>query len=318
LPDLPDRIGPYHPLERIGAGGFGVVYLARARGMILAVKVLETRLNGTINNRELRLRMRREVEITQRITSPHVARVVAFDLDCQPPYVVTRYVEGASLADEVEENGPLDGDRLGHLARGLAEALQEIHAAGCVHRDLKPANVMLAEDDIPVVIDFGISHEIGATRITQAGAAGTNGYIAPELIMDEPPAPPADVFAWGATIVYACTGRRAFPGRTPDAVLNNVLSHDPDLGGVPEPLAGLLAQALAKSPADRPTAHDLVQRLAALNRGRTRTQPDREDHPAPSTAPAHRLGRIALSILAWLAVGGVAGLLGAYVVIWLF
>jgi serine/threonine protein kinase len=318
LSDLPDRIGPYRPLERIGAGGFGIVYLARDHGKILAVKAFESRFNGMINNRELRLRMRREVEIMQRVTSPHVARVVAFDLDSHPPYVVTHYVEGVSLADEIEANGPLSDDRLGCLAGGLAQALLEIHAAGCVHRDLKPANVMLAEGDVPVVIDFGISHEIGATRITQVGAAGTNGYIAPELIMDEPPAPPADVFAWGATVVYACTGRPAFPGRTPDAVLNNVLAHDPDLGGIPEPLSGLLAEALAKSPADRPTAHELVQRLAAFDRGRIRTQPDRDGRPAPGPAPAHRLRRIGLSILTWLAVGCLAGLLSAYVILWLF
>jgi serine/threonine protein kinase len=315
LSDLPDRIGPYRPLERIGAGGFGVVYLARDQGRILAVKVIDPRLTGMINDRELRQRMRREVETMQRITSPHVAQVVTFDLDCRPPYVVTRYVEGASLAEEIAQNGPLDADRLARLAHGLAEALQEIHAAGCVHRDLKPANVMLAENDMPVVIDFGISHEIGATRITQAGAAGTHGYVAPELIRDEPPAPPADVFAWGATIAYACTGRQAFPGRNPDAVLNSVLTHDPDLAGIPEPLAGLLADALAKSPADRPTAEDLVERLAIPDQDYTR--PDPREPPAPGGEPA-RLGQITLMVLAWLAVGGVAGLLGAYVIIRLF
>jgi predicted Ser/Thr protein kinase len=264
LYELPEAIGPYRPLELIGEGGFGVVYLVRNRGTLLAVKVLNPYVNGTIGGDELRARLRREVETMQRVVSPHVAEIVDFDLDSRPPYIVTRYVQGLPLRDLVSQDGPLDSDRLFLLATGLAEALTAIHASACVHRDLKPANVMMVEEKDPVIIDFGIAHEIDATRITRTGATGTVGYMAPELILGGTAGPPVDIFAWAATVAYASTGRRAFSGDNEAASNHQILTGEPDLRGVPEGLSELLAEALARDPADRPMAQELLRRLAEL------------------------------------------------------
>jgi serine/threonine protein kinase len=257
--ELPGHIGPYRLLQRLGAGGMGEVFLALdADGRTVAVKVLHPALAADPRSRT---RLRREVETMRRVRSNRVAEVVDFDLG-GTPYIVTRYVQGRTLADVVADRGPLSGDELLRVARGLAEALSAIHATGCVHRDLKPANVMLVDGE-PVIIDFGIAHTVDATRVTQQGATGTPGYVAPELLQGDQVAPAADVFAWAGTVVFAATGRHVFGAATPQAVYQRTLAGRPRLEDVREPLRPVVEAALAADPVVRPDALELCRRLTA-------------------------------------------------------
>src|SRR6516162_3666799 len=141
---MPDTLGGYRLLDRIGEGGMGVVFLARDRGhRTVALKVLRS---GVAGDPTARRRLAREVETMQRVRSPNVAEVIDADLTGDVPYIVTRFVPGRTLDDVVTQGGPLRGAALGQLATGLAEALVAVHAAGVVHRDLKPGNVMLLHD----------------------------------------------------------------------------------------------------------------------------------------------------------------------------
>ncbi|MGW4644903.1 BMP family ABC transporter substrate-binding protein, partial [Sphaerisporangium sp. NPDC004334] len=174
-------------------------------------------------------------------------------------------VEGASLEQRVRERGPLSGDELVRLALGTAGALAAIHQAGVVHRDFKPSNVLLGPDG-PRVIDFGIARALDSltvtgSGVTGSGVTGTPMYMAPEQIAGEQVGPPADVFAWAVTMVFAATGRRAFGGASVPSVLHAVLTADPDLSEVPEPLRPLLGRCLAKNPQDRPTAAEIMLQL---------------------------------------------------------
>src|ERR1700727_3310900 len=152
---------------------------------------------------------------------------------------------------------PLSGQGRRGLAYGMAEALTAIHAAGVVHRDLKPGNVMLT-DDRPIVIDFGIAQTGDATRLTQTGLVmGTPGYLAPEVIEGQPSSSASDVHCWGATMAFAATGRAPFGTGSFENVFYRIVQGHADIGGIPGPLAQLVAAALSRDPRRRPTASRL-------------------------------------------------------------
>lgn len=262
---MPDRLGPYRLLERIGEGGMGVVFLASDdAGRTVALKVLRSSVAG---DPMARRRLAREVETMRRVRSPYVAEVIGADLAGDLPYIVTRYVPGRTLEQVVAESGPLPGPDLLRLACGLADALAAVHAAGVVHRDLKPSNVMLL-NGLPVVIDFGIAQGPDATRLTMTGMfMGTPGYLAPEVIEGSPSSEASDVHAWGATVAFAATGHPPFGTGAYEAIFYRIVNGQPNLEGVPAPLRPLLAAALAREPAYRPLAVQLSARAAMLSPG---------------------------------------------------
>jgi serine/threonine protein kinase len=249
---LPASLGPYRLQDRLGEGGMGVVHLALdPEGRLVAIKVLRSLMAQDINARR---RMIREVETMRRVRSPFVAEVLDADVTGEFPYIVTRYIRGATLDDLVRRQGPLSAAGVQLLAQGLAEALAAIHAAGIVHRDLKPGNVILT-DDRPVVIDFGIAQQTEATRLTQTGMVmGTPGYLAPEIIEGQPSSPASDIHSWGATVAFAATGRPPYGTGSFETIFFRVVSGRPDLTGVPGSLVPLVSAALARDPIRRPAA----------------------------------------------------------------
>jgi hypothetical protein len=260
--EMPERIGPYRLLERIGEGGMGVVFMARdAGGQTVALKVLRS---VVAEEPMARRRLAREVETMRRVRSPYVAEVIDADLAGGMPYIVTRYVPGRTLEQVVTESGPLPPTALGRLACGLADALAAVHAAGVVHRDLKPSNVMLL-DEVPVVIDFGIAQGPDATRLTMTGMfMGTPGYLAPEVIEGQPSSEASDVHAWAATVAFAATGHPPFGSGGYEAIFYRIVNGQPDLTGAPASLLPLLAAALARDPGLRPPAAQLSAQAAVL------------------------------------------------------
>jgi hypothetical protein len=265
---VPDRLGQYRLLDRIGEGGMGVVYLARDRGhRTVALKVLRSSVAGgpPAGDPTARRRLAREVETMQRVRSPNVAEVIDADLDGEMPYIVTRFVPGRTLDDVVTQDGPLRGPALSKLACGLADALVAVHAAGVVHRDVKPGNVMLFQDT-PVVIDFGIAQGPDATRLTMTGMfMGTPGYLAPEVIEGRPSSEASDVHAWGATVAFAATGRPPYGTGPYEGIFYRIVNGQADLSGVPRPLLPLVAGALARDPAHRPPAVQLRAQTTVLD-----------------------------------------------------
>jgi serine/threonine protein kinase len=259
---LPGTLGPYRLQDRLGAGGMGVVHLARdPEGRLVAIKVLHQLGDEGPNARR---RLAREVETMRRVHSPYVAEVLDADVTGEFPYIVTQFVSGPTLEEMVRSRGPMPGPGLRRLAFGMAEALTAIHAAGVVHRDLKPGNVMLA-DDRPIVIDFGIAQTGDATRLTQTGLVmGTPGYLAPEVIEGGPSSPASDVHCWGATMAFAATGHLPFGGGSYESIFYRIVSGRADLQGVPAPLVPLVSAALARDPAHRPSASWLSAQARSL------------------------------------------------------
>ncbi|MES9542775.1 protein kinase [Actinomadura sp. NPDC000600] len=279
-----DRIGHYSVLQTLGEGGMGVVYLgADPEGRNVAIKVLRPAVAGDATARR---RLAREVDSMRRVHSPHVAEILDADVTADQPYIVTQYVPGRTLEEIVEEAGPIYGPGLQRLGVGLASALSAIHGAGIVHRDLKPGNVMLVDGE-PVVIDFGIAQAADATRLTATGMViGTPGYLAPEIIEGEDAGPPSDVHAWAGTLAYAATGRPPFGSGTFESIFYKIMQGTPDLDGVPEAMLPVLRSAMARHPAERPTAVSLVQLTRRIHLEATITDQTRVDrhYPSPSAS----------------------------------
>ncbi|KFF98657.1 serine/threonine protein kinase [Streptomyces scabiei] len=258
----PARIADHRLLGRLGAGGMGVVYLARTpAGSLVALKVLAAEY---AEDAGFRGRFRREVEVARRISSPWAVPLVDADADAEAPWLATAYVPGPSLAEAVAAHGPLTEHGLRILGGRLALALGEVHRAGLVHRDLKPGNVLLAPDG-PRLIDFGIARAPEDTSLTATGfVVGTPGYLSPEQaegLGGQTIGAPSDVFSLGCVLAFAATGRPPFGAGALDALLYRAV-HDPaDLDGVPATLVDLLSRCLEKDPVRRPTVEEVVREL---------------------------------------------------------
>ncbi|MFE5890174.1 protein kinase [Streptomyces sp. NPDC056462] len=265
-PTDPPAIGGYPLLARLGAGGMGQVFLSRtASGRPLALKTVRTEFGLDPGFEQ---RFAREIASSDQVRSPWTVSVVDYSpAGHRPQWLATEYVAAPSLADWVACDGPLSESAVRALAAELAEGLRSVHRAGLAHRDVKPSNVLLARRH-PLLIDFGIARAADDTRHTRTGGViGSPGYMAPEQVTGGISAEPGDIFSLGAVLVYAATGNGPFlhPGEDPSAaqLLYRVAHEEPALDGVPEPLAPLLTACLAKSPQDRPTADELLERLEA-------------------------------------------------------
>jgi eukaryotic-like serine/threonine-protein kinase len=264
-PHDPRRLGPYELLGRLGEGGMGTVYLARtAAGVLVAVKMVRADLAP---DDEFRRRFRSEVNRVRQVPPFCTAEVLDADPAHDPPYLVVEYVDGPSLADVVQDRGPLTAANLHGVAIGVATALTAIHGAGVIHRDLKPRNVLLAPGS-PKVIDFGIARALEPTsaHTSTDQMVGTVAYMAPERFGSAPGSrltPAADIFAWGGVVAYAGTGRTPFSADSPTVTAARILTQPPDLSGLAGPLRDLVAHALEKDPANRPNARELLDLLVA-------------------------------------------------------
>lgn len=259
---LPKNVGGYRVTsQRLGSGGFGDVYLGvQDSGEKAAIKFLRPEL---IDSGEARRRFTREIEQLQKVSPFCVAPVLGADSDCPTPWIATEFIDGPTLRTAVVDEGPLQGAELQRLAVDTAGALVAIHAAGVLHRDLKPENILLAPDG-PRVIDFGIARALEPFAVIPSGTIGTRGYMSPEQVTDGPLTPAVDIFAWGALLTFAATGKEAFPAYNEAAWIHRLLSGSPDLHDVQEPFRGIIRECLSKDPADRPTAQDLQRRVTMM------------------------------------------------------
>ncbi|QYC42581.1 Serine/threonine-protein kinase AfsK [Nonomuraea coxensis DSM 45129] len=263
-PEDPPAIGSYELVSRLGSGGMGVVYLAKAAdGSRVALKAIRRDYTA---DPVYRARFHEEVSNARKVASFCTARVLDHGEDRGVLYLVTEYIDGISLEDHLIEHGALSPSVLHSAAVGVAAALTAIHAAGLVHRDLKPANVMLTLAG-PRVIDFGLARSTHVNaRHTNAGMVmGTPGWIAPEQVFEGRTSPAGDVFAWGSLIAYAGLGGHPFGEGDAYVMAARARTAPPDLRGLPAPLDRLVAAAIHPDPSRRPTARQLLLELVGAS-----------------------------------------------------
>jgi serine/threonine protein kinase len=242
----PRQVGPYRLLKKLGGGGQGTVYLGTdgVSDDRVAVKVLNTDFDDT---GRLKSTLNRELESAQSVAAFVTAGVITFDLDADPPYIVTEFVDGPTLQEEVlSGRGPLRGSRLNDLAIQTVLALEAIHAANVVHCDFKPANIILGPSGVKV-IDFGIARAWEQVHQAASRVIGSAHFMAPEQVENQPLGPAVDMFSWASTMVFAATGKYAFPGASPLSVGLAVVQSEPQLHGLSGQLADLVQACLRKN-----------------------------------------------------------------------
>ncbi len=281
------RLGQYTLTELIGEGGMGSVY--RARHEMLrrptAVKLLSPDRSGD----EAIERFEREVQLTAELTHPNTVTIYDYGRTADGVlYYAMELLEGATLQEVVEIDGPQPAARVARILHQVAGALGEAHSIGLIHRDIKPANIVLCEQggefDVAKVVDFGLVKELeerGAVMVSQDGSiSGTPLYMAPEILRKRNnESPSSDLYALGAVGYYLLTGTHVFDGHTVIEVLSHHLHTDPEppsvrLGDeVPRDLERLVLELLSKDPAARPPdATELRARLEACAELGTWTQ----------------------------------------------
>jgi serine/threonine protein kinase len=270
-PGDPLRLGSVEVTGRLGVGEQGAVFLGRDRaGGQVAVKVLHVRLSG---EPVARSRFAGAFSSARKISGFCTAAILDADVDGDRPYVVSQWVDGPSLQQLVDEEGPRGGAVVERLAVGMAIALAAVHRAGAVHHNLKPGNVLLGRDG-PRMTDFGIAHALEAVNVSFTGHITDDpSYKAPEQLSGMGIGSAADVFAWASTLLFAATGKPPFGEGSPHEVMQRIVYEQAALSDVPDSLREVLAGALAKSPAERPTAAQVLERLLGA------------DSPLPSRMP---------------------------------
>ena len=256
-------------IERpLGAGGMGAVYLARDEqlGESVALKVIAGMALLDPGSAE---RLRREASLARKISHPNVVRMHDLGEEHGLLFVSMEYVAGESLGARIQRLGTLTPAQLRPLVAQLCEGLSAAHAVGIVHRDLKPANVLIDANDRVKLIDFGIARgDLQAGMTATNMVVGTPEYMAPEQVRGGAVDARTDVYALGAVLYHALTGRPPFRGETPISV---GLAHCQDPVTPPRQLRPdipavwdqVITRALEKTPAARfPTVQALQ---AALN-----------------------------------------------------
>ncbi|MDT0433404.1 MULTISPECIES: protein kinase domain-containing protein [Streptomyces] len=253
----PVKIGRYRLTGRLGAGGMGTVYLGSTPGgRPVAIKVIGDQFQYEDQALE---RFRREVGTLHTVRSAYSASLIDCGLDEPPYWFATEYVPGRTLYSAVRTSGPLPPPLCLALLAALAEGLSDIHDHDILHRDVKPQNVILSPVG-PQLIDFGIARVAGQSALTQVGhTAGTPGFTAPEAYRGEPTGVAADVFALGATVAFAATGRPPYGDGSFSAVAYRTVHGDIDLGSVEPRLAEILAACTDRDPERRPAPAEIVE-----------------------------------------------------------
>ena len=277
----PRDVGGYGLVGRLGEGGQGVVFLAvSGEGTRVALKVLPATTDSQVRSRFLK-----EVAAAQRVARFCTAQVLDAGIFERRPFIVSEYVDGPSLVEVVEQDGPRGGSALERIAVATLTALGAVHAAGMVHRDFKPANVLLGPDG-PVVIDFGLATVPGMTTTGLSGqsAMGTPAYMAPEQLAGERVTTAADMWSWAVSMTFAGTGKLPFTGDSLTAMAFAILNGEPSVGSLPEPLGSLVRRCLSKDPAARPSARDALSELVAAGAQPMGPLPPQAETPEPPQA----------------------------------
>jgi predicted ATPase/predicted Ser/Thr protein kinase len=249
------EIRGYKLIERIGEGGFGVVYRAEQPSVDreVAIKVI---LPEFADHPDFVRRFEAEARMVAKLEHPHIVPLYDYWRDEGGAFLVMRWLRGGSLGDALK-SGPWEIEAVGHVLEHIADALSIAHEHGVIHRDLKPENILLDEAGNAYLTDFGIAKDLGGEGLTQIGKiVGSVDYLSPEQAKGEEVTPQSDIYGLGVLLYEMLTGEHPFPGLTTVQMIQKHLNQSlPSLRrSHPELTAELnsvIQQATAKNPHER-------------------------------------------------------------------
>jgi serine/threonine-protein kinase PknK len=265
-----DQVPGYRILERVGEGGFSVVYRAEQQRLdrVVALKVLSV---DAVDDDTMR-RFERECQITGRLTGhPNVVTVLDTGMTSGGrPFIAMDYFQRGSLRDRLSREGPLPLQDVLRAGVKIAGALAATHEAGVLHRDVKPQNILVSKYGEPALADFGIARLTGSSEATHT-TAFTPHHAAPEVVNGEQPGVTADVYSLASSMYQLLAGGPAFKAGSATgigALMMRILNDPPPpipRQDVPPPVYDVIAKAMAKTPAQRyPSAVAFATRLQQL------------------------------------------------------
>ncbi|HVV14211.1 serine/threonine-protein kinase [Amycolatopsis sp.] len=310
--------GRYRVVRRIGTGAMGAVWQAHDEVLARTVAIKQLLLQPGLDNHEAddaKQRTMREGRIAARLHHPNAISV--FDVVTDEnghPCLVMEYLQSTSLAEVLRDRKTLPPLEVAQIGTQIASALKEAHAVGIVHRDIKPGNILLADNGLVKITDFGISRAKDDVTVTKTGMiAGTPAYLAPEVAIGGEPGPESDIFSLGSTLYAACEGQPPFGlSENTLSLLHAVAAGQINPPRQSGPLASVLAVLLHPDVNHRPTAAECEELLAAVARGETPLGGPAETRISPSggalgAAGAGALGGAALGAGATRAFNGNLG-----------
>ena len=256
----------YRLVELLGQGGMATIFRGHdgQLGRDVAVKVLRAEYG---RDDAFVARFRQEAQAAAALNHPNVVNVFDYGMQDGDPFIVMELVEGGDLGAVIRERGSLEPIAAARLAQQIFDALDAAHAKGIVHRDIKPTNVLLTPAGRAKVADYGIARAFSEAQLTMPGTTlGSVHYFSPEQARGELVTTASDVYSAGLVLFEMLTGRRAWTGDSAGAVAVARLAGDPPapssvLPGLPQALDVIVRRALARVPADRPTAAELSEML---------------------------------------------------------
>jgi eukaryotic-like serine/threonine-protein kinase len=255
--------GRYRLVELLGQGGMATIFRSHDAqlGRDVAVKVLRSEYG---RDPAFVARFRQEAQSAAALSHPNVVNVFDYGMESGDPFIVMELIDGGDLAEVIRERGTLEPVAAARIAQQIYEALDAAHARGIIHRDIKPTNVLMTSGGRVKVADFGIARAFSEAQLTMPGTTlGSVHYFSPEQARGEMVTSASDVYSAGLVLFEMLTGRRAWTGDSPGAVAVARLAGDPPApssvqAGVPQILDIAVRRALARVPADRPTAGDMA------------------------------------------------------------
>uniref|UniRef100_UPI0039BFCDC9 serine/threonine-protein kinase n=1 Tax=Lentzea alba TaxID=2714351 RepID=UPI0039BFCDC9 len=246
----------------LGTGG--VAEVRRARDVVLARDVAVKLFRSGQDIADVR-RFDNEIRTLAGLSHPGLVTVYDADTSGETPFMVLELVEGRTLREHIA-SGPMDVDEVRRLGAALADALAHVHAHSFIHRDVKPSNILLDDDGVPRLADFGLARLADGARLTRADqVVGTAAYLAPEQVRGRKITSAVDVYALGLVLLECLTGHREYEGAEIEAAVAR-LHRPPDIpADLPFGLTRLLSSMTSLSPARRPSAEECAEALLATD-----------------------------------------------------